>query len=278
MKIKKILTYIIIVILFIVLPSIVFLWENIVFWPLKNFIFAQNINKNLLKIFPKNNNLLLKSWDYNYRLSNYDKALENYLKIDCNYLKDCFILYHNTANSYYKLWEIQKDKTKKTLFWINSLSFYQKALDIKNDKETKYNYNFVLNKLKDLTNPNQEQEKNQQPEEEKQQQSQDNEQEEKNKQEGKEDKGIDWQQQESKEDQIQPKWDSFKIDENALNQWKKLSQEEKEILKWYIQKLKQEEKQNIKLNKEWQIFNDDLNDFFNNPLDFDDFKDKWSWW
>ena len=276
MKIKRILAYIIIIILFIVLPSVVFLWENIAFWPLNNFIFAQNINKNLLKIFPNNNNLLLKSWDYNYRLGNYDKALENYLKINCGYLKDCFILYHNTANSYYKLWEIQKDTTKKTILWINSLSFYQKALDIKNDKETKYNYDFVLKKLKDLTNPNQEQEKKQ-PEEEKQQQEQDNEQEEKNKQEGKEDKGIDWQQQEQ-EDQIQPKWDSFKIDKNALNQWDELSQEEKEILKWYIQKLKQEEKQNIKLNKEWQIFNDDLNDFFNNPLDFDDFKDKWSWW
>jgi len=57
------------------------------------------------------------------------------------------------------------------------------------------------------------------------------------------------QSQDQPSDQIQPRWPSMKIDENALDTVPELTQEQKEEIQKYIEKLQQEEKNNIHLNK-----------------------------
>lgn len=79
-----------------------------------------------------------------------------------------------------------------------------------------------------------------------------------------EEKSQESQPQEQTSDQIQPRGPSIKIDENAPESSKELTQEQKEQIQWYIEQLKQEEKNNIHLNKprEQQDIFDILRDDF----------------
>ena len=71
----------------------------------------------------------------------------------------------------------------------------------------------------------------------------------------------------------------MKIDKNAINKWEKLSNEEQEKIKEYIKWLKEQEKQNLELNKEGKSEPQDVFDIFDNNIYFDEkwFK-KGDWW
>lgn len=242
MKIKKIIIFLFILIFFILLPSLIFYISNLAFWPGKNYIFANNLNKKLEKIFPKNDLLKIKKADFYYKLWEYKKALELYSQVDCKNLENCFILYYNIWNTYYKLWDFEEEKLKKISLWQSSLSFYSKALNLKDDLETKKNYDFVLEKLRELMKKEEEKK-----EEEKKQEN--NEKKDENKTEENQEKLEKNDTKKQQEDKIQPKQDSIKINENSENASQELSKEEKDEIEKYIEQLKQEEKQNINLNK-----------------------------
>lgn len=97
-----------------------------------------------------------KNWIYNYANTNYklwkyDIALKKYLSILWeNKSEFDFVLLHNIANTYYKL--SLEDKQKEIDLLEKSSNYYQKALDIKYNEETKKNLEFVLEKIKKLKN------------------------------------------------------------------------------------------------------------------------------
>jgi hypothetical protein len=93
MKIKRIIFLFFVFVFILLLPSIIFFVSNLFFQ--KNFIFANNINKNLELVFKNNDLLKLKKADYYYKISEYEKAYEKYSEIDCNKKYICFILNHN---------------------------------------------------------------------------------------------------------------------------------------------------------------------------------------
>ncbi len=102
-------------------------------------------------------NAFYKKWDY------LNSILE-YSKINSSTWELGFYKMHNLWNSYYRLWEKEKNDEKKNLLWMNSIYSYKEALDIKIQKdkdETMQNYLFVLNKIKkqeekNKQNPNKE--------------------------------------------------------------------------------------------------------------------------
>ena len=280
MKIKKTLFWISFLLFFLLLPSGIFFLSNLAFWPGNNYIFSHNLNRHLERFFRNNDKIELKKWDYYYRLWEYQKALEKYTKIDCKIDSLCIILYYNLGNTYYRLWEYSQQSTDKVGFWQHALSTYQKALQLQEDEKTRKNYEFVLKKLNDfmqemkkkqeekddsqLNPPQEEEEKwenetSQTDEKEKEQENETSPSSEKP-----EEKSQESQPQEQTSDQIQPRGPSIKIDENAPESSKELTQEQKEQIQWYIEQLKQEEKNNIHLNKprEQQDIFDILRDDF----------------
>lgn len=152
MKIKKTSFFVWIIVFVLLLPSAIFILSNLAFWPGNNYIFSNNMNKYLEKIFPKNEKIQLKKWDYYYRLWEYEKALQTYVKINCKTEEVCFSLSYNLGNTYYRLGENNPYTNEKIWLWQKSLSSYQKALWVKEDENTRKNYEFVLKKLNDLMN------------------------------------------------------------------------------------------------------------------------------
>lgn len=242
MKIK-IYTKIIFFILFIVVfPTIIFFVSNFIF-P-QNFIFSNSINNNLSNIFKNNNLLSFKKADYFYKMWDFDKALKKYSEIDCNNKNDCFILHYNIWNTYFKSWE-NLNNWDKLDAWQKSLSYYWKALHIYTDIETKKNYNFVFEKvtqLKQKIKKEQSKEKNQEKSEIPEEKNDNKEQEEKNTEPPKEESMI-------------PKTPSMEISNNKEKSHIPLTEEEKKEITKYLETLKEEEKQNIELNKP-QLYED----------------------
>ncbi len=278
MKIKNFLIFLSIIIFVLVFPSLVFFVSNLAFWPWWNYIFANNINKKLEKIFPNNSILKLKKWDYYYKLWEYDKALENYLKVNYQNNETCFTLNHNIWNTYYKLWDKIESKVDKISLWQKSLSFYSKALNIKQDLETKKNYDFVLEKLRELikkTDEKPKEDKKDKEPEKKDEKNQTSSWSENKEKQGNPNENNKKQEDSQSQDQIVPKAPSVKIDEKSSEAKNKLSPWEKQEIENYMNSLKEEEKQNIDLNKPKEI--NDLFDILNNNF-FTPFDKNENWW
>lgn len=267
MKIKRIIFLFFVFVFILLLPSIIFFVSNLFFQ--KNFIFANNINKNLELVFKNNDLLKLKKADYYYKISEYEKAYEKYSEIDCNKKYICFILNHNLWNTAYKIWE-KLNNLDKLNYWQKSLFYYSKALSIKYDEETKKNYDFVLEKLNKL--------KNEIKKENLKNQSKDNwpknDQNTKNNQSN---ESNDWQNKQNnwEKNDVSPKWPSIKINDDTKKSYKPLSEEEKKQIEDYLKSLREEEKQNIELNKPQEdrdIFDILQEDFF---TPFDKKEDEW---
>lgn len=271
MKIKNIIIWVFFIVFVLLIPSFLFFISNLAFWPWDNYVFANSINKKLEKIFPENDLIKLKRADYFYKLWEYEKALEKYLEVDCFNKETCFILNHNIANTYYKIWEFSPEN-KKLEYRQKSLWHYSKALENKQDIETKKNYDFVLDKLNKLMEEMKKKQEKNQEEQEKQEETKsedENKKEEKtetNSETPKDDKETqeNWESWDEQKDEIIPKWDSMKIDETSQKLQKPLSKEEKAEIEKYLEQLKNEEEQNINLNKPkdtrdlFDIFKDDL--------------------
>lgn len=281
MKIKKTFLWVFIILFFLLLPSWIFFISNLAFWPWNNYIFAHSLNKYLAKIFPENEKIQLKKGDYYYRLWEYEKALQQYGKIDCKTDFICSILYYNLGNTYYRLWENSHQITDKLWFWQQSLSGYQKALQIKEDEKTRKNYEFVLKKMNEFIDEmKKKQESEKQPpqlpessQEDKDTQEKDDTQ--SNTQELKDENNTPWEeksqepQSNASDDNIQPRGPSMKIDENALDTTPELTPEQNDEIQEYIEQLQQEEKNNIHLNKPRE--QKDILDILRDDFMFEDF-------
>jgi len=220
--------YFVLFILFLVLlPSIIFSFSWIISKYWWNFVLSHNIDKEL-KIFFSGDLLLNKKiGDYYYKLWEYDKALFQYEKIKCNDDKKYFFLYHNAWNTFYYIWKTIDNKIIKLDYYQKSINTYLKALTIKKDEETLANYEFVMGEIDKLL------------EEEKQNQAW------KWDENKKKENKWEWQKEDT-EVQIWEKTPTYKLNETTEYE---LSQDEIDKLKQYLEQLKQEEKENMFLNK-----------------------------
>lgn len=288
MKIKKTSFFLWIILFFLLLPTWIFFLSNLAFWPWDNYIFSNNMNVYLEKIFPKNEKIQLKRWDYYYRLWEYEKALQKYVKINCKTQEICFSLSYNLGNTYYKLWEKSLSPNEKISFWQKALSSYQKALEVKEDDHARKNYEFVLKKLNELmdeiqqniqSNQNQNQpnetQKSDPQENNSQQEESDKTQEEQEQQENSQESG-EQEQPQNQTDETQPRGPSIKIDENAIDETTKLTPDQKEAIEKYIENLQQEEKNNIHLNKPRE--QRDIYDILREDFMFEDLNKNQSGW
>ena len=251
---------------------------------------------NAIKSFEKSKsaNSFYNLWNSYYKKKDYKNAIENYL-LSWNIWNDNikFSSFHNLWNSYYRYWK-QDEKTKLENF-LNSVSYYEKALKIKNDEETKKNRDFVLEKIKELKD--QEKDKNEQKQNW-QEDNKDSKQEENstNKNESKENKTNEnsqkndswneknWEKSWNKENEQKQNWQN---EENQNNDWekktssssqweddKKLDEAQKAQLDEYKKTLNQMQNQYSqwfnKVYNEWNEdpFSDDFffNSFFDNNI------------
>jgi len=113
--------------------------------------FIQNDLKTALKYFSLANDNFWKynEWNISYVNKDFSWAINNYESI-LNIKKTdlLFDANHNLWNSYYRIWEkLEWDNQKN--YYEKSINYYSWALNIKEDKETRANLEFVLNKLKE---------------------------------------------------------------------------------------------------------------------------------
>ena len=271
-----------------------FLWKD---------LYEKKWFSNSVEYFEKAWNI---EWFYNkanalYKQKKYIEAIKEYKSILWDEKNDLnFRINHNIANTFYRIWEEEKDSTKKIKNWEESIKYYTDALNIKYDEETKKNLEFVLEKIK----KQKEEEKNKDNKE-------DNKKDWDKQQDWKEqnwDKKNNWDKKEwwekkwDKSDKQQEKWweswkdweekkDWEKSDqENAWESWEDwkqweqnqqwegsqnnkdeewLSQEQQQAIKQYEEQLKKEQEQNAdSFNKVYEEnnSNDPFDSFFNDPF------------
>ena len=153
---KSLLTIGLILIIFLI-------WKN-----LGNIFFTLWYYNTALSFFPNNKVWIYNKWNSYYKLKEYDKAKQAYLKIvnTGNNLLNYYLL-HNLGNTFYRLWQKTTDLQKRYQNWLKAVKFYQQALTIwknihvseKDLYETEKNLEFVLNKLKQLNQKQNKQQK-----------------------------------------------------------------------------------------------------------------------
>lgn len=88
-------------------------------------------------------------WNLYYKSYDYDLAIKNYESIlNTNSKSLLFKLNHNLWNSYFRMWEIDIENSLD--YFNTSASFYNDALKIYFNEETKNNFEFVIEKIKEL--------------------------------------------------------------------------------------------------------------------------------
>ncbi len=161
-------------------------------------LFEQKKYDLAIKKFTQANNVewIYDIWNTLYKQWKYEDSIKTYLSILWTWKNELnFRLNHNLWNAYYRFWEKQTNINLKKWYWEKAVTYYQKALKIKYDEQTKDNLEFVLNKLKDLKN-----QKNN-----KQQQKQQN---------------KNWQKKDNKQQTQNQNWQK-KNSQNKQGQWKK---------------------------------------------------------
>ncbi|RXK13109.1 hypothetical protein CP965_04725 [Halarcobacter mediterraneus] len=169
-----------------------------------------------------------------YKQKKYKQALENYQKVISSDSNLEYKKLHNMGNSFVKLNDLQ-----------NAKRVYEKALKIKDDKETKENLEEVLKALKqDNKNQNQNKENNKNNQNKQENQKDKNESKNKNKQENNKEKESKDKSKEEKEKQknkeINKNFDNSKIQKNQLS--------DLEEQKW-LRKLENNKKMPVMLKK-----------------------------
>lgn len=252
-------------ILFLIPSIFLIVWNTFFhFW---NFVLQNNVIKSLENIFWWD--YYLQKWNIYYRYGDFKTAIEKYENYECK--NDCEIKNHNLWNSYYRLWEKETNLEKKIFLYQKSIFYYKEALSIKFDEKTKFNHDFVLEKLKELEkqkeeNKNQEKNKNQ----EEQKGEQKNGENEKNKE-----NQSSFTQNEEQEQQAQSKQETIDISKDVEKWSKKLNETERQMIEKYLEELKEEEKQNRSLNNKNQ--KEDIFDILRWQF-FENFDNWWSDW
>ena len=98
----------------------------------------------LINVFSINSYYNNFKWEESYENKNFSWAL-NIFKNEKN-----SIWLYNLWNTNYRLWGQEKKDNNKIEYWKKSVDFYKNSLKLKYDPRTEYNYNFVLDKLKKL--------------------------------------------------------------------------------------------------------------------------------
>lgn len=186
-------------------------------------------------------NIEYKSWNFIWATNLYNKSI-NY-KLKSNNL-------HNLWNTYFYLW---KDTENQFELYNKSLESFSWSLKIEFNENTKYNYDYVLEKLTSPQSSPQGEEEDQKWE---------------GKWENTSPQSSPWGEEEDQ------KWEDEKGQENQGEE-KELSNWEYQQLKEYVENLKEgEELYQDYFNKAWKSDND-IFEYFNNPF-FDDEFDRWS--
>lgn len=217
-------------------------------------------------------------WNIHYVKRDYDSAIKYFEKVWEYASKDLlFRTNHNLWNAYYRIWEIDLENNLK--YFEMSLKFYEKALNLYYDIETKSNYDFVLDKIKDLENnkdnsSKESQEDNSNSQEKNEEKSSESDQ--------KNSSSDDWNTQENNEKNSQD-WDDWK--ENDGESSEKLQEKQESKLTWeqikaieeYKEMLEKEQNYNSEwFNKIYEWDNMDIfESFFNNSLLENDDKKDW---
>lgn len=220
----------------------------------------------------KNINSDYNLWNSYYRLKDYEKAIEQFLLISNKDNKElAFRSFHNLWNTYYRYWK-QNEETKKEKY-LTAINYYEKALEISFDEETKANRDFVLNKIKE------DEEQKQNEEEQKEELKNNKEKEDKTEQNNEEEESEKNQWEKSSENSEKDEWSKDWTKENWQNEEKenneieeRISQEDKNELEEYKKMLEDMQKAYSEwFNKVWEKnSNDPFDSFFNDPF-FDSF-------
>jgi hypothetical protein len=215
------------------------------------------------------------AWNAYYKNREYEIAIQAYewaLWTENNNL--LFRIYHNLWNSYYRIWE--QNEENKLEYFLNSVSNYEEALEIKYDEETEANRDFVLEKIKELEEKMQENNENSEWNEDSETSSEWQDSEWQNSEwEQQSWNSQDWEKQNSNENwEEQSSYTEQTWGWNVENS--KLSEEDRKALEEYTKML--QESQNAYsewFNKVYQERSDDFfEDFFNfDPFNFDSFFD-----
>lgn len=111
---------------------------------MNNFIFLVSNYSLFLSNYNINKwNKFYRLWDFSWALDYYNKSLNN-------------ISLHNIWNVNYYLWEDLSDE-EKINYYNKSLEAFSWALNIKFDDDTKFNYDYLVDLLKDLEDSQDEQ-------------------------------------------------------------------------------------------------------------------------
>ncbi len=233
--------------------------------------------------FQKSNNIygILNQANSFYKEKNYEEAIKKYLSIyndDKNILS--FKINHNLWNSYYKYSEIIENNEEKIQYLQKTIEYYEKALNIIYDEETKKNLEFVLDKINNLEKEQWDESKS-----EKEQWDESQEQWDETKNEWNEN-WDEWQEQwDETKSEWNEKWDeSQEQSDETKNEWNEnwdennLNPEQKQILENYQEALKQNQIQNSNYyNKVYQENNNDpFEDFFTDPFFNNDLLNWWN--
>lgn len=288
--------------------------ENII-WIInyKNYKYDVSYNNFLGALMPQKDDKYRTEIKYNiannlYKQKKYNDAIEKYREIKTDDEELNYKINHNTWNSYYRLWETKDNRDEKIWLYQWALKKYQDALQIKENAETKANYEFVKKELEKLLQEKKKQEEEQKRKEQEQSQKWQKEKEENNWKQDKKDEEL-----KPKDNSAQTKKDSQeweKKDESKTQSWgqdnkqtppqnpqrwwtnswnfqnsgiesdkDKLSEEDIKSLEQRINELKQLEKENLKnINKSGENWNDFFKNFnfwniFDNFFEWQNF-----WW
>ncbi len=263
---KKKIVWSLLFLIFFIFLGYIFLWEYYLFlwnkfyaqWEYKNAFFSHIKANN----FIKNKGISYNLWLDNYKLGDYEKAKIYFESIKTWWNTDFEKkLFFNLGNTLFFLWEKEAKIEKKIQDWEKSLDYFSKSLAIKNEKETKENYDYVKKKLDELKKLQEKENK----EKEDEKKSEDTE------QQNQEKTG-------SGSEQKQAQLQKSKNGEKSTS-WKKstgqsskeaLSQDEKEYLEWYKNYLEKSQKENqAYFNNGTGSSSDDLFDSFLSDPFFD---------
>lgn len=148
---------------------------------------------------PKSSGLSYNLGNADYKLKKYEKALENYRKAgESTDPKMEQRARYNLGNALYKMgeFEVNQGKQEGLAKLEQAIEAYKRALDLDpNDKDAKYNLEFVRRKLKEMSKRDPQQQKQEQQQQKDQKQQQQQEQDERKKQEEEENQRQQQQQQ-----------------------------------------------------------------------------------
>lgn len=280
---------------------VILIWYNInsIFSFYENYLWIQSFNNNNFKnaLTGFDNALWFEIWDNQSKKILFNKANSLYKLWDFEKAKDIFkslkdinndfFINHNLWNSYFKIWEKNQDESKKLKSWNDALIAYENALSVKYDDETKKNYDFVKEKIKNINEKNEKENEEKNQQKDKQTWSWNAKQEQDLQNQEKKDLEQDWWEGEAEEFTKNEEWKEWSQWPEKQENKSSFSEQEQKEIQDYTKGLKQIQKDNQKyFNRSnnynkwndpndifWNLFNDPF--FNNNPFEQESNEKDW---